>query len=207
MCHLLCPALPALCSCACESDSPSRPTWLCDAQEIQQYQQIAYNFEYVDHIASFLRELPQNNDRDMFDLSKAFEPKGACTSALPLLRSSLAATSSLFLTPLTSSLAFRFHNLQAQPNPTSHEHACSMNGRDNLPSLTLSNTEGEQDKMNFDDRLALFVVWWARIVDRSVGRRCGLNTWPWLPGLVRWARRVNGDAQRGERCGPQRTWR
>lgn len=45
--------------------------------EIQQYQQIAYNFEYVDHIASFLRELPQNNDRDMFDLSKAFEPKGA----------------------------------------------------------------------------------------------------------------------------------
>jgi hypothetical protein len=46
-------------------------------QEIQQYQQIAYNFEYVDHIASFLRELPQNNDRDMFDLSKAFEPKGA----------------------------------------------------------------------------------------------------------------------------------
>ncbi len=45
-------------------------------EEIQQYQQISYTFEYVDHIASFLCELPQNSDKDMFELSKQAEPKG-----------------------------------------------------------------------------------------------------------------------------------
>lgn len=56
------------------------------SQEIEQYQQIAYDFEYVDHIAAFLRELPQNNDIDMWELSKSYEPKGgASVSPGPLL--------------------------------------------------------------------------------------------------------------------------
>jgi len=44
--------------------------------EIQQYQHVCYDFEYVDHIASFLSELPQNTEDDMFNISKSFEPKG-----------------------------------------------------------------------------------------------------------------------------------
>jgi len=45
--------------------------------EIQQYQQISYPFPYVDNIASFLTDLPSNNDADLYTLSLIREPRNA----------------------------------------------------------------------------------------------------------------------------------
>jgi len=43
--------------------------------EIQQYQQISYPYPYVDNIASYLIDLPSNNDSDLYALSLIREPR------------------------------------------------------------------------------------------------------------------------------------
>lgn len=62
-------------------------------QELLQYQNTPYisvtypngqqvKFEYVDHIAAFLKELPQNNDNDLYKLSTTVEPKNSDKSTI-----------------------------------------------------------------------------------------------------------------------------
>lgn len=52
-------------------------------REIQQYQQMAYTFEYIDNIASFLTELPNNEEDVLYDLSLQREPRNASLEDLP----------------------------------------------------------------------------------------------------------------------------
>ena len=44
-------------------------------QEIQQYQQKSYTFEFVDGIAHYLTELPCNEEDDLYSLSIEREPR------------------------------------------------------------------------------------------------------------------------------------
>ena len=52
-------------------------------REIQQYQQMAYTFEYIDNIASFLTELPNNEEDVLYDLSLQREPRNVPIEDLP----------------------------------------------------------------------------------------------------------------------------
>lgn len=52
-------------------------------REIQQYQQMAYTFEYIDNIASFLTELPNNEEDVLYDLSLQREPRNTPIEDLP----------------------------------------------------------------------------------------------------------------------------
>ena len=53
-------------------------------RDIQQFQQISYNFNFVDNIAHCLTELPViDNENDLYNLSLIREPKNATIESLP----------------------------------------------------------------------------------------------------------------------------